>query len=641
MSSETSGEQSRWRRWRTRLSVFRHVPPLIKLLWESHHVYTAVIFGLRLIRSLLPVASLWVGKLIIDAVVALREGGGSSGHLWKLIAFEIALAVISDLLARASVLVEVMMADLFSNYVSVRLMAHAATLNLSHFEDPSFYDQLERARQQTGNRVGLLGQLLSLGQDFLTLVSLCAGLFVYSPWLLLLVCVAGFPSFFGETHFATLEYKLFHLWTPTRRVLDYLRYVGASNVTAKEVQLFGLSPWLISRFEKLARQFFDVNKRLSVRKSIVGSGLSLIGTFGYYLAYVVIIMRTVDGYLTIGTLTFMVGSFIRTRDLIQRQLSTASYVYQNALYLKDLFDFFDLRPSIVSKPGASEVRRPIRQGVVFENVSFRYPGSSAWTLRNVSFEMRPGERVAFVGENGAGKTTLTKLLARLYDPTEGRILIDGKDLREYDLGSLRRAIGVIFQDFVRYDWRFDENIGVGEIEEVKSYLDSPPPAASRNGKKPSSDKDEATAAPESAPTPQSIILAAEKSLAAKLVARFPGGYQQMLGRRFDQGVELSGGEWQKIALARAYMRDAQVFILDEPTAALDARAEYEVFVRFSQLIAGRMAVIISHRFSAVRMADRIIVIQNGSVIENGTHAELIARGGLYAELFNLQAEHYQ
>jgi ATP-binding cassette subfamily B protein len=511
-------------------------------------------------------------------------------------------------------------------------MEHAATLDLSHFEDPAFYDQLERARRQTTSRIGLLAQLLSIGQDGLTLMTLGAALVVYSPWLLLLLAVAVLPSFFGETHFASLEYSMQFRWTPERRQLDYLRYVAASDRTAKEVQLFGLSPWLIERFRKLSWKFYDENKKLSIRKARVSTLLSLIGTLGYYSAYVIILVRATRGELTIGTLTFLAGSFSRSRGLIQVLLLSAGGIYQQCLYLKDLFDFFEMKPSIASRPGAPPVPKTIREGFAFEDVGFQYPESEEWAVRHVSFTLRPGERIAFVGENGAGKTTLTKLLARLYDPTEGRILLDGLDLREYDIHSVRRAIGVIFQDFVKYDLRFDENVGVGEIEEVRSYLDessakaqeiSGPAGNGGNG------------------VPGAIVDASEKSLASSLLPRFSKGYKQMLGRRFDEGVELSGGEWQKIALARAYMRDAQVLILDEPTASLDARAEYEVFVRFSELVAGRMAVIISHRFSTVRMADRIIVLQSGMVIEDGSHAELVARGGLYAELFALQAEGYR
>jgi ATP-binding cassette subfamily B protein len=336
---------------------------------------------------------------------------------------------------------------------------------------------------------------------------------------------------------------------------------------------------------------------------------------------VVVLARAIAGTITIGMLTFLAASFRQSRDLIQGLLMSASSIFEQALYLKDLFAFFDMQPTIHTTPGGRLVPRPIRDGFVFDDVGFRYPGSERWAVRHVSFTLRAGERVAFVGENGAGKTTLTKLIARLYDPTEGRVLLDGVDLREYDLGDVRRAIGVIFQDFVRYDMRFDENVGVGEVEEVRAYLD----AESKNGETP----------------PSRIASAAEKSLAASLLPKLPGAYRQMLGRRFDDGVDLSGGEWQKVALARAYMRDAQVLILDEPTAALDARAEYDVFVRFNELMAGRTAIVISHRFSTVRMADRIIVLHNGEITEQGRHADLVAANGLYAELFGMQAAGYR
>ncbi len=392
------------------------------------------------------------------------------------------------------------------------------------------------------------------------------------------------------------------------------------------MQLFGLAPWLIDRYRTLADRFYDENRTLAIKKALVSSALSLLGTIGYYGAYVIVLLRAVTGAITIGMLTFLASSFRQSRDLIQGLLMSASSIYEQSLYLKDLFDFFDVVPTIANRPNARSVPRPIRDGFSFEDVGFHYPGSERWAVRHLNFQLRPGERVALVGENGAGKTTLTKLLARLYDPSEGRILLDGVDLRDYDLADVRRAIGVIFQDFVRYDMRFDENVGVGEVDAVREYLDaaSPSQSTSTNGG-----------------TPAPITAAAEKSLAASLLPRLPGQYRQMLGRRFDEGVDLSGGEWQKVALARAYMRDAQVLILDEPTAALDARAEYDVFVRFNALMSGRMAVVISHRFSTVRMADRIIVLENGEIVEQGTHEALVVADGLYAELFAMQAAGYR
>jgi ATP-binding cassette subfamily B protein len=572
---------------------------------------------LRVVRSVVPVTTFWVGKLILDSVIAAKAGHGSLTQVWRYLALELAIVLTGEVLARASSLIESLLGDLFSNAMSVQLMEHAAKLDLAQFEDPEFYDHLERARRQTVGRIALLSLLLSMSQDALTLLTLAGALVAYNPWLLLLLAVAVIPSFLGETHFAALGYSLLFRWTPERRQLDYLRYVGASDKTAKEVQMFGLAPWLTERYRDLSQKFYEENRNLSVRRGVVSALLSILGTVGYYAAYIVILIRAVKGDITIGTLTFLAASFGRGRDVIQNILLSASNVAEQALYLRDLFVFLEMRPTIESAPNARPVPAKIQSGFVFENVGFRYPDSERWAVRNVDLVLRPGERVALVGENGAGKTTITKLLARLYDPTEGRITLDGVDLKEYDLVSLRHTIGVIFQDFVRYDMRFDENIGVGEIDSVRADLDR------NNG------------------TPPAISAAAENSLAASLLPRFSKGYQQMLGRRFDEGVDLSGGEWQKIALARAYIRDAQVLILDEPTAALDARAEYEVFLRFSELVAGRMAILISHRFSTVRMADRIIVLRHGKVEEQGSHEELLANGGLYEELFTMQAQGYR
>lgn len=653
---------------RERLAALRYVPPLLKLVWRTHRGLTLAMVALRFVRAVTPVLTLWIGKLIIDEIViAQRLSGAVSSpgeielnRLWQLVAMEILIVVIGDGVARASALVESLLGDLFSNYTSVRLMEHAATLDLYQFENPNFYDVLERARRQTTGRIGLLTQLLGMGQDAITLLSLGAAIFVFSPWLLLLLFVAVLPNFLGATHFAALEYSLLYKWTPERRWLDYLRFLGASDRTAKEVQMFGLAGWIIARYRTLSLKFYEANKRLSIRKGVVATLLSAVGTLGYYAAYVIIILRAVTGALSLGTLTFLAASFARSRDVIERLLLGASGIYSQGLYLKDLFDFFEMRPTIVSIEGAPNVPQLVREGFAFDNVGFRYPESERWAVRGVSFTLSPGERVALVGENGAGKTTLTKLLARLYDPTEGRITLDGRDIREYDLASLRQAISVIFQDFVRYDLAFDANIGVGEIAKVEDYLDAAAiegkPLEANNRKqgifarfagKNSDVKrggiERNADLPANLPldVPQAITRAAEKSLAATLLPRLPAGYRQMLGRRFDGGVDLSGGEWQKVALGRAYMRDAQLLILDEPTAALDARAEFEVFERFSELARGRMAILISHRFSTVRMADRIVVLKDGGIVEQGTHDELAAGEGVYAELFRLQAAGYK
>ena len=619
-------EDERPKGWRERIAALGYLPALLRLVWETHHAYTVAMIVLRLVRAFVPVAGLWVAKLIIDQVVLLaRTPGAPLTSLWRVVALELVVVIVGEFLARASSLIESLLGDLFSNTMSVRLMRHAATLDLEQFEDPEFYDHLERARRQTTARIGLIAMLLSMGQDMLTLGTLAAALVVHNPWLLLLLTVAILPSFLGETHFAALSYSLLFRRTPERRELDYLRYVGASDKTAKEVHMFGLAGWLSDRYAALASRYYEENKRLSTRKAVVSALLSIVGTFGYYGAYVSILLRAVAGTISLGTLTFLAAAFSRSRDLIQRLLLSASDIYEQSLYLKDLFVFFEMQPSIRSRPGAPRVPSPMRTGFVFEDVGFQYPGSDRWAIRHVNLSIVPGERIALVGENGAGKTTITKLLARLYDASEGRILLDGVDLREYDLASLREAIGVIFQDFVRYDMRFDENVGVGEIEGVTDYLAQVRDAAPGTADGP----------------PPALVDAADRSLASSLLPRFADGYRQMLGRRFDDGVDLSGGEWQKIALARAYMRAAQLLILDEPTAALDARAEYEVFVRFNQLMAGRMAVVISHRFSTVRMADRIVVLSGGQVVEEGTHESLVERRGLYAELFEMQAAGYR
>ena len=611
--------------WRDRLDALRYFPALVRLIWSTSPVLSILMIVLRLARSLTPLFELYIARLIVDTVVASRLHGADWTRLIHLFLSAIAIAITSDLLARGSILVESLMGDLFANRTSVRIMEHAATLDLAQFEDPTFYDLLERARRESTGRIGLFSQALAMAQDLITLITLSTAMIVFNPWLLLVLGVTVLPSFIGETHFAGLGYSLLFRWTPQRRLLEYLRFVGASDRTAKEVQMFGLAPWLTERYRVLAQQFYEENRSLSQRRAMVSASLSLLGTFGYYSAYGLIIYDTVRGFVTIGTMTFLAASFAQSRDIIQRLLLGATEVYQQILYLRDMFLFFEIKPTIINRPNARPVPRPVREGFVFDNVGFQYPGSERWAIRHVSFALHPGERLALVGENGAGKTTLTKLIARLYDPTEGRVLLDGVDLRDYDLTALRHAIGVIFQDFVRYDMRFDENIGVGRIDETQEYLTRA--VAATNGSAPS--------------VPGPIQSAAHDSLADTLLPRLPDGYAQMLGRRFEDGVDLSGGEWQKVALARAYLRNAELLILDEPTAALDARAEFEVFERFSELTQGRMAILISHRFSTVRMADRILVLSKAHLVEQGTHEELLAKGGLYAELFTMQAAGYK
>ncbi len=596
--------------WRARLASLRYVRPLLKLVWDTNPPLVLATVTLRLFRALMPLAMLWVSKLILDAVVGwMSRRAGSVGGIWKLVALEFALAAASDLLGRANSLCDSLLGDRFTNRVSVRLMQHATALDLAAFEDPVFYDKLERARRQTTARMGLLAALLSAAQDTVSLFSLSAGLIVFSPWLMLLLLAAVIPAFLGETHYSKLAYSVLFRRTPQRRQLDYLRLLGASTQSAKEVKIFGLGRYLTERYQRLADAIDTENRALAIRRAIAGSALNLVATGGYYGAYAVVLVRTLSGAITVGMFTFLTGSFSRSRAYIERILSSFNDITEQAMFLKDLFDFFELQPTIHTLPGAIPAPRPIRDGFEFRSVEFAYPGSSRLVVRDLNFRLGAGEKIALIGENGAGKTTVVKLMARLYDPTQGRILLDGVDLREYDVDDLRREIGVIFQDYMRYDTIVRENIGFGKIDALEDD--------------------------------ERIASAAYKSLAKTVIDRLPAGFDQMLGRRFEEGVDLSGGEWQKFALAGAYMRDAQLLILDEPTATLDARAEYEVFQRFADLTRGRMAVLISHRFSTVRMADRILVLANGEIEEQGTHEQLHALGGHYAELFELQAAGYR
>jgi ATP-binding cassette subfamily B protein len=432
---------------------------------------------------------------------------------------------------------------------------------------------------------------------------------VFSPWLLLLLIVGVIPAFVGETHFAFLGYAKNFRQTPVRRQLDYLRILGGSKEAAKELKLFGLKDFLTARFKVLSTQVYEEDVALARRKVVTGSVLSAIGTAGYYTAYVFAVWKTVTGVFSFGTLTLLANAIREASSNLQQTFSTLSTIADQALFLTDLIAFFEMRPSIQSKANALPAPRPIRQGFEFRDVSFRYPGSSRLVLNKLNLHLHPGERVALIGENGEGKTTIVKLLTRLYDPLEGQVLLDGVDLREYNLEDLYREVGVIFQDFMRYEMTARENIAVGRIELIDNL--------------------------------ELLKQSAQKSMANDMVGKLPMGYDQMLGRRFDGGVDLSGGEWQKVALARAYLRDAQVLILDEPTSALDARSEYEVFQRFAELTAGKMALFISHRFSTVRMADRIIVLEKGRIAEDGDHDALTHLGGRYAEMFELQAASYR
>ena len=579
------------------------------LVWRTSPLLTIVQGALRLVRALLPVATLYVGKLIIDEVVALVQRPGDFDHVLFLLAIEFGLAIAADLLGRLVGFVDTLLSEKVGIATSLKLMSHAATLDLEDFEDSELQDRLERARRQASGRMTLMGQVFNQAQDIITIASFAAGLVIYAPWLMVLMAVALIPSFIGEAHFNAQSYWLNYQRAPERRELDYVRQTAASVETAKEVKIFNLNPFLIERFRTLSLSFYEANRRIAVRRAGWGAVLAALGTVAYYVAYGYIVWRTVHGEFSIGDLTFLAGSFRRLHQMIEGLLTGLSSLASQALYLDDLFSFFEIEPEIKSPPNPRPFPNPIREGFVFEDVGFRYEGAERWAVRHLSFTLHAGEVLALVGENGAGKTTLVKLLARLYDPDEGRILLDGHDLRDYDLFDLRANVGVIFQDFVRFHLTAAENIAVGRID--------------ARGDRPR------------------IEAAAQRALADEVIDKLPARYDQVIGRRFRKGIDLSGGEWQKIAIARAYMRDAQLLILDEPTAALDARSEFQVFQRFKELSHGKTAVLISHRFSSVRMADRIVVLGDGTVEAIGTHEELLTRGGRYAELFELQAAGYR
>jgi len=594
-----------------RVAALKNIPKVMGLVWRSAPLVVSASIMFRLIAALTPLGILFVSKRIIDLVVnTVKTRTPPAGHeMWILLGFEFLLAAGGLTLGRAIDYCDARLADEFGRDVSMRLMKHASNLDLPMFEDPSFYDKLERARVQAVDRISLLTAMGALFQRFIGLSSLAAGVIYYDPWIfgLLLICVL--PAFAGETHFAFVGYSLAHKLTPVRRELDYLRILGTSRESAKEVKMFGLADYLRDRYGVLSREMIRSNCGVTRRRLRWGAALAVVGSLGYYGGYTFLVWQALELKITVGTLTFLAGAIAGANSELQMLFSLFSSISEQALFLTDLLAFFAVRPKIRSKPNAIPAPRPIRDGIEFRDVSFRYPGSDRVVLNHVNFKIQPGQRVALVGENGQGKTTFVKLIARLYEPTEGAILIDGVDLRDYRVEDLRNEIGIIFQDFFRYDMAVRDNIGTGRVSLIK---------------------DDAA-----------LWAAARRSGVDAIVAQLPGGLEQMLGRRFEGGVDLSGGQWQRMALARAYLRDAQVLILDEPTAALDAVAEAEVFQNFAELTHGRMAILISHRFSTVRLADRIVVLAEGRISEDGSHDQLVASGGQYARLFEMQAANYR
>ncbi len=596
--------------WRERLQALKNVPPVLRIVWDSGPYVVTLSLVCRLIVSQAPVCIAWVNGMIIQNVTSvIFHKIPLSPYLWWLVALEFLLAIGGNLVSRVIDYYDAVLADRYTRHVSIKVMEHASHLDLQAYEDPVFYDRLERARVQATDRLGMIQSIGSLFQQVITTISLSVAILLFSPWLLLLLVGCIVPAFLGESHFAFLNYAKNFRQTPRKRELDYLRQVGGSKEAAKELKLFGLSSFLTDRFTKLSNGILDENLALSRKRLFAVSLLSMLSTGGYYGSYAWIVYQTVSGALNIQKLVFLAQSIMAASSNISQIFSTLSSIADQALFLTDLLAFFDMKPTVTSKPDAVPAPRPITHGFEFRDVSFVYPGTERQILHGLNFRLELGERIALIGQNGQGKTTIVKLITRLYDPTAGQILLDGIDLREYNVEDLCREIGVIFQDFMRYEMTARDNIGVGRVEYISDD--------------------------------RRIRAAAEKSLADGVIQRLGRKYDQMLGRRFEGGVDLSGGEWQKLALARAYLREAQVLILDEPTAALDARAEYEVFERFNELTESKMALFISHRFSTVRMAERIIVLENGAISEEGSHDHLIARGGRYAEMFELQASSYR
>ena len=595
--------------WADRVRALNNVPPVLRILWESGPAVVSWGLILRVIFAAIPWGIARVAAWIVQGVEMVIRHQGLRPHFWEMVGLEVGLAVLTAAVGRLIDYCDSLLADRYTHHVSIKVMRQAAQLDLTTYEDPEYYDRLERARVQATDRLAMIQQMGRLFQQVLTTLIFTGTLLYYSPWLVLLLCVGVIPSFVGETHFAFLGYAKNFRQTPAKRQMDYLRQVGGSKEAAKELKLYNLSDYLTSRFAKLSQGIYEENVALSRRKLFWGGLLSMLGILGYYGSYAYVIWRAVNGQYSIGTFVFITTAIQQASSNLQQVFSTASGIADQALFLTDLLAFFQMQPTVRSKPGAQPVPSPIRRGFEFRNVSFVYPGTERRVLHNFNFRLDPGERIALIGENGQGKTTVVKLITRLYDPTEGQILLDGVDLREYDLDDLHAEIGVIFQDFMRYEMTARDNIAVGRIEVPH--------------------------------TDAEIEFAAQKSLASEVVAKLGNGYDQMLGRRFESGVDLSGGEWQKLALARAYLRDAQLLILDEPTASLDARSELEVFQRFAELTQGKMALLISHRFSTVRMADRIVVLEGGRLVEEGSHEALVSLGGRYAAMFEMQAASYR
>lgn len=590
-------------------SALIYIPRFFKEIWNTNKKLFLGSAFCRLIGAILPVIILWIGKIIIDEIILQTKLEVTDlTQLWTYVGIEFGLIVLSDLVSRAIQLTDSLLGDAYSIDTSVRIIKKTNQIDISLLEDSEFYDKLERARTQTTSRVGLMSNALGEVQSLISIATLVAGLIYFEPYLIILLVLSIIPAFINEIWFSQQQYSLARGWTAERRELDYLRFIGANDKTAKEIKLFGLTDFVVDRFKNLSQEYYDLNKKLAIKRSALGFAFNVLGTLSYYGAYVFIIYRVISGVITLGELTFLSGAFNRLTRNLQDFFSKFTRISESALYLKDYFEFIDI--SIQPKHNEDiPLPEKIKEGFEFINVRFSYPESDNEILKGISFKIKAGEKLAFVGQNGAGKTTLTKLLLRFYEPTSGEILLDGININRFDKAQYQAFFGVIFQDFFKYEFTVRENIAIGDISQIDNQ--------------------------------EKIENAAELSLANQVVSELKKGYDQQLGKRFAKGQELSGGQWQKVALARAYMKDAKVMILDEPTSALDAKAESDVFERFIGLTEDKTSIIISHRFSTVRQANKILVLDQGRVLEMGTHEDLMANKSLYADLFKLQAEGYQ
>lgn len=596
--------------WKNRFSALKDVPTLWRLLWDSAPAPVGGTIFFRVLGGVAPLGMLYAAKQIIDIISAASKGQPvDPNQLWLWLAVEFGLAATSQVIGRAIDFFDGLISDRFSHSLGLKIMRHAASLDLSSFEDPAFHDRLERARAQSTDRIGMLTSAGWLLQRVVMLLSLIGGIIYYYPWVFGVLIVCVLPSFLVESHFAFVGYTLAHTLTPARRSMGYFLTLGSGREAAKEIKVFALAPHLETKYLELSTQIIDKNRTIASRRLLWGAAFAVLAAAGYYGSYAYMVREAYLQRITLGSFTFIVGAIAGANGHLQTIFSLFSDIADQSLFLQDLIIFFREKSNM--PPAARPILppRPIQSGLEFDNVTFQYPGAEKPILNKLSFRMDPGQRIALVGENGEGKTTLVKLMTRLYDPAEGRILLDGRDLREYDVEELRKEFGIVFQDFVRYDLTARENIAAGDIAQLGDD--------------------------------EKLWEASRRSNAAELLEAFPEKLDQILGRRFDGGVDLSGGQWQRIALARAFLREAQILVLDEPTAALDPLAESEVFEKFAELTKQKMAIFISHRLSTVRMADRILLLSQGRIAEDGTHEQLLKAEGQYAKLFEIQAASYR